>query len=345
MTVDWGLAAQAAVAAALVGLLGALVVTAVARRSPPLAALLTPVTVVLAVAGGTLAGARSMALEGADLTVVWTVLVATVPVALVVGVVLARRTTSLQRDAEREAMARQRDAEVEARRREMVAWVSHDLRTPLAGIRAMAEALEDGVAGDPSAYHRRIREEVDRLAAMVDDLLALSRLQSGQWTLNVENVRLRDLVSDSIAGASPLAERRGVRLTGECADGVTAYVDEPVLSRALTNLVVNAVRYTPPDGTVHVEATAEDGGTTLRVSDACGGIPDADLPRVFDAGWRGEAARTPDAASGAGLGLAVVRGVVDALGGTVGVANRGPGCVFEIRLPPAMPTTEPATVS
>jgi signal transduction histidine kinase len=333
MTLDWGLALQAAVAAACVGLLGALVVTAVARRSPALAALLTPVTVVLAVAAGTLAGARSMALEGTNLTVIWSVLLATVPVALVVGVMLARSTTTLQRDAEHEAMARQRDAEVEARRREMVAWVSHDLRTPLAGIRAMTEALEDEVAPDPAAYLRRIREEADRLATMVDDLLALSRLQSGQWNLHLEDVRLRDLVSDSLAGASALADQRGVRLTGECADDVTAYADEPVLSRALTNLVVNAVRYTPPEGLVHVEASTADGATTLRVRDSCGGIPDADLPRVFDAGWRGEAARTPAASAGAGLGLAVVRGVVDALGGTVGVVNGGAGCTFEIRLP------------
>lgn len=333
MTVDWGLAAQAALAAALVGLLGALVVTVVARRSPGAAALLTPVTVVLAVAAGTLAGARSMALEGADLTVVWTVLVATVPVALVVGVVLARRAAWLQREAEREAMERRRDAEVEARRREMVAWVSHDLRTPLAGIRAMAEALEDGVAADPSAYHHRIREEVDRLAAMVDDLLALSRLQSGQWRLTLERVGLRDVVSDTLASASTLAEQRGVRLTGEVDDGVAVYADEPALSRALANLVVNAVRYTPPDGSVHVGATSDGATTTVRVTDTCGGIPAEDLPRVFDAGWRGTAARTPDAESGAGLGLAVVRGVVGALGGTIEVANHGPGCVFELRLP------------
>ena len=333
MTVDWGLALQAAVAAAVVGLLGAAAVTAVARRSPALAALLTPVTVVLAVAAGIVAAARSMVLEGGNLTVVWTVLLATVPVALVVGVMLARRTMTLQNDAEREAMARERDAEVEARRREMVAWVSHDLRTPLAGIRAMAEALEDDVAPDPTAYHRRIREEVDRLAAMVDDLLALSRLQSGQWDLHLEPLRLRDLVSDALAGASVLAEQRDVRLTGECADDVTAYADEPVLARALTNLVVNAVRYTPPGGAVHVVAASDDGATTLRVSDTCGGIPVDDLPRVFDAGWRGEAPRTPGAESGAGLGLAVVRGVVDALGGAVDVTNRGPGCVFEIVLP------------
>jgi signal transduction histidine kinase len=337
---DWTLAWQAAVAAAVVGLCGAIAVTLVGRRSPVVAALLTPVTVVLALAAGILAGARSMALEGSNLEVVWTVLVATVPVALIVGVVLARRTTVIQRDAEREAMERQRDAEVEAKRREMVAWVSHDLRTPLAGIRAMAEALEDDVAPDPSTYHRRIREEVDRLAGMVDDLLAVSRLQSGHLDLHLEEVRLRDLLSDTIASAAVLADKRGVHLSGECDDSVTAYVDEPGLSRALTNLVVNAVRYTPPDGSVHVEAASTAAGTTVRVSDTCGGIPVDDLPRVFEAGWRGSAARTPGAATGAGLGLAVVRGLVDAFGGTVTVANAGPGCAFEITLPTTAPHPE-----
>ena len=341
MTVDWGLALQAAVAAAVVGLLGAIVVNAVARRSPVAAALLTPVTVVLAVAAGVLAAARSMVLEGGNLTVVWTVLVATVPVALAVGLMLARRTMSLQHDAERAEMERERDAEIEARRREMVAWVSHDLRTPLAGIRAMAEALEDDVAPDPSAYHRRIREEVDRLAAMVDDLLALSRLQSGQWDLTLEQLPLRDLVSDSIAATSVLAEQRGVHLTGECDDGVAAYADEPVLARALTNLVVNAVRYTPSGGSVHLTASGDGVVTTLRVHDTCGGIPADDLPRVFDAGWRGEAARTPGTATGAGLGLAVVRGVVDALDGTVSAVNDGDGCVFTIALPATAPPAVP----
>ncbi len=337
MTVDWGLALQAAFAAALVGALGVITVSVVARRSPVLAAGFTPVVVVLAVAAGVIAGARSMALEGANLAVVWTVLAATLPVALVVGVLLARRTMALQARAEQEAMAREMEAEVEARRREMVAWVSHDLRTPLAGIRAMAEALEDDVAPDPSAYHRQIREEVDRLALMVDDLLALSRLQSGHLRLELAEVRLRDLVSDTIAGSSALAHERRIELSGRCDDAVTAYVDEPALSRALTNLVVNAVRYTPPDGAVHVEASSSDLGTVLRVTDTCGGIPEDDLPRVFEAGWRGTAARTPGSGSGAGLGLAVVRGTVEALGGTVTATNSGPGCAFEILLPAAAP--------
>ena len=331
---DWSLAAQAALAAAVVGLLGAAVVMVIARRNPALAALLTPVTVVLAVAAGVVAASDSMALEGAQVGTVWTVLLATLPVALVVGMVLARRTTDLQRDAEREAMERQRDAEIEAQRREMVAWVSHDLRTPLAGIRAMAEALEDGVAADPSAYHRRIVAQTDRLAAMLDDLLALSRLQSGSLELDLERVQLRDLVSDTIAAVTPLAEQRGVHLSGSCPDDVTAYVDERQLSRALTNLLVNAVRYTPREGHVQVEGRAEADGAHLRVVDSCGGIPDDDLPRVFEAGWRGSAARTPEAEAGAGLGLAVVHSVVDALGGTVEVSNVGDGCAFEVRLPP-----------
>jgi signal transduction histidine kinase len=333
VTVDWQLGAQAALAAAVVGGLAAAGVSVVARRSPAVAAALTPVTVVLAVAAGVLAGARAMVLEGTDLAVVVTVLIATLPVALVVGLLLARRTTALQRDAEREAMARQRDAEVEARRRELVAWVSHDLRTPLAGIRAMAEALEDDVAPDPAAYHRRIREEVDRLAAMVDDLLSLSRLQSGQLSLTLEQVPLRELVSDTLASAAPLARERGVSLTGECADDVTAYVDEAALGRALTNLVVNAVRYTPPDGSVAVTAERVEGRAVVRVADSCGGIPDTDLPRVFEAGWRGSAARTPGAGEGAGLGLAVVHGVLGSLGGEVRVRNEGPGCVFEVEVP------------
>ncbi|MGD9956964.1 MAG: sensor histidine kinase [Candidatus Nanopelagicales bacterium] len=333
MTLDLALAAQAAVAAAVVGILGVLGVLVLARRSPRWAAVLTPVVVVLAVAAGVLTGARAMVLEGTDLAVVLTILVAVVPVALVVGVVLARRTLALQREIEREAAARAMEAEVEARRREMVAWVSHDLRTPLAGIRAMTEALEDGVAPDPAAYHRRIREETDRLAGMVDDLLALSRLQSGQLALSRGVVPLRDVVSDILAGAEPLALERGVSVSGSCDDTVAAYVDEPAFARAVSNLVVNAVRYTPRGGSVRVEASSDGATTTVRVSDACGGIPEEDLPRLFEAGWRGTAARTPGATSGAGLGLAVVRGLADALDGSVEVATSETGCTFTLAVP------------
>ena len=333
MTVDWGMAVQAAIAATVAGVVAVLVVIAVGRRSPSLAALLTPVSVVVTVAVGVAAGARSMALQGSQLAAVWTVLLAALPVALVIGVLLARRISALQEDAAREVAARQADAMVEARRREMVAWLSHDLRTPLAGIRAMAEALEDGVAPDPSAYHRRILDSVDRLSTMVEDLLALSRLHSGELSLQRELLPLRDLVSDAIADAEPLARAHGVTLTGECDDTVHAYADGDGLTRALQNLVVNAVRYTPAPGAVRVDATADGRWTTVRVHDTCGGIPADDLERVFEPGWRGTSARTPENESGAGLGLAVVAGMADALGGSVAVRNDGPGCVFELRLP------------
>ncbi len=302
-----------------------------AGRSPALAAVLTPVSVVLAIAAGMLVGVRSMVLKGSDVAVVTTVLLATTPVALAVGLYLARRTAEIQRRSEREAAARAMDAELEARRRELVAWTSHDLRTPLAGIRAMAEALEDGVAPDPAAYHRRIREQVDRLSAQVNDLLALSRLHSGQLRLAPAQVRLHDLISDTLASASPLARERGVRLSGSCPPAATVYADEAGLSRALDNLVVNAVRYSRPDSEVRLEASSDGRTATVRVADSCGGIPVPDLPRLFEPGWRGSAARTPG--DGAGLGLAIVHGLVTASGGTVSVANHGGGCVFEVTLP------------
>lgn len=338
MTIDWGIAAQAAVAATLTGIVAVLVVVAVGRRSPTLAALLTPVSVVVAVAAGVVVGTQSMAIEGSALAAVWTVLAVVLPIALVVGVVLARRTSTLAERAASEAAARTAEAMAESRRREMVAWVSHDLRTPLAGIRAMAEALEDGVAPDPGDYHRRIIDSVDRLSRLVDDLLALSRLHGGQPALTLEVLSLRDLVSDAIADVEPLARARGITVTGECDDDVTAYADGDGLTRALQNLVSNAVRYSRDGGAVRVEATTDGGRTRLRVADSCGGIPEGDLGRVFEVGWRGSSARTPSGESGSGIGLAVVAGIADALDGTAIVRNEGAGCVFELSLPPRPPT-------
>jgi len=333
VTVDWALAAGAGLAAAIAGLAGAVVVAVVARRSTTAAAVLTPVVVVLAVAAGIVASARSMVLEGANLAVVWTVLLAVVPVAVGVGVVLARRTSALQREAEREAAARQAAVEVEDRRRELVAWVSHDLRTPLAGIRAMTEALEDGVAADPADYHRRIRQETRRLSEMVDDLLALSRLQAGQLRLAPSRVPLRDLVSDTLAAVEPLAAERGVRIAGRCDPDVVARVDEAAFARCLTNLVVNAAQYSEAGGQVVVEASTTGAVTTVSVVDSCGGIPAEDMPHLFEAGWRGSRARTPGASTGAGLGLSIVRGLADAMGGSVEVSAHPEGCRFELRLP------------
>jgi len=239
----------------------------------------------------------------------------------------------LSATAARLAESRERERALERSRRELVAWVSHDLRTPLAGLRAMAEALEDGVATDPLRYHTQIRMSVDRLAGMVDDLFEMSRIHAGALRLSLARVPLHDLVDEAVVGADPLARARGVLLSADVRTPLAVRVDPKELSRALTNLVANAIRHTPSDGSVHVEATERDGCAVLAVIDACGGIPDSDLDRVFEVAWRGTAARTPEPLAGAGLGLAIVRGIVEAHSGEVDVRNVVGGCRFEVRLP------------
>ena len=199
----------------------------------------------------------------------------------------------------------------------------------------MAEALEDRVATDPARYHRQIRAEVDRLAGLVDDLFELSRIQSGTLQLTMTAVPVADLVSDALSSADALAKARGVRLAGTASGPTVVRADGRELSRVLTNLVLNAIRHTPADGTVAVHAGNADGAAVLAVTDGCGGIPDAELTRVFDVGWRGTQARTPGPQSGAGLGLAIARGIVEAHAGSITVANTGRGCRFEVRLPSA----------
>ena len=229
--------------------------------------------------------------------------------------------------------SRERERRVERSRRQLVAWVSHDLRTPLAGLRAMAEALEDGIATDPDRYHRQIRAEVTRLSAMVEDLFELSRIESGTLSLSLDSIEAGDLVSDTVASMEALARARGVRLAGQADSALLIQADTRELSRALSNLVTNAIRHTPRDGHVQVTATAEGEDVLMTVTDGCGGIPEADLASVFDTAWRGTRARTPEADGGAGLGLAIVRGIVEAHQGRVSVVNTGDGCRFEVRLP------------
>ncbi len=309
----------------------------VARRSIGLAAVVATLTTVLAFTAGVVATAEAMFLSPHDYHVALAVCASSGLVSLAIGLVLGRRLREMQAEAAAAAELRETERRVEASRRELVAWVSHDLRTPLAGLRAMAEALEDGVAEDPARYHHQITVEVDRLSGLVDDLFELSRIQAGTLALTLEQVSLADVVSDALAGSDPLARSRGVRLAGHATGPVQLRADERELHRALGNLVVNAIRHTPADGTVEVVAAAAPGEVVLSVTDGCGGIPEDDLSHVFDVAWRGTDARTPDDSAGAGLGLAIVRGIVEAHHGTVDVRNVDGGCRFEVRLP-ALPT-------
>ncbi|AEH07872.1 sensor histidine kinase [Candidatus Protofrankia datiscae] len=243
--------------------------------------------------------------------------------------------------------ARDRERALEASRRELVAWTSHDLRTPLAGIRATAEALRDGLVTDSETiyrYHQLILADAERLTGMVDDLFELARLQAGAFRLTLEKVCLADLVSDAIAVVDPIARAKGITLTGTADHAVFVIADATEVGRALTNLLVNAVRHTPDDGTVEVttEADTVRDRALLAVADRCGGIPTDDLPRLFELGFRGEVARTPGGGDHphqlrvrSGIGLAIVRGIVEAHGGDVTVHNHRGGCRFVVALPAA----------
>ncbi len=355
-----------------VGLVGLLAAWLLRRLSVRWLTAGVAVVAVLAVIAGMLGTARAMFLSDHDFSVVLLVSmvagVVAVAFAMAVGGAFVGWSRSLQHDARRfgdsgafvssgggpaefqgladelartsERLRESRDREVrlEESRRELVSWVSHDLRTPLAGLRAMTEALEDGLAEDPSRYHRQIRAEVDRMVRMVDDLFELSRIHAGVLRLSLQPVVLGDLVSEAIAGADPVARARRVRLGGSVDSGVLVTADPAELSRVISNLVMNAIRHTPADGQVEVHGRAVVGGVELSVTDGCGGLTSEDMERVFDVAWQGSAARTPTAGSehlgsGAGLGLAIVKGIVEAHQGRVAVANQAPGCQFLVRLP------------
>ncbi len=362
----------AAGTAGVAAVAGALLLRALRRWSLGAQAAAVAVVAVVGVGVGAWAGARAMFLSEHDLWALGVILVAAGVVGVASALVLGRRVGAAskalvdvarrlgERDArpagpgpaapqelarlhreldltsQRLEHARAREQALDSSRRELVAWVSHDLRTPLAGIRAIVEALEDGVVDDPETvarYYSTLRGEADRLAELVDDLFELSRAQAGVLELHIERVSLGDLVSDALAGASPIAAAKGVRLEGRL-DGPSAELEVSAseVLRALRNILENAIRHTPSDGTVTVEAGQDDARAYVSVIDTGGGIPERDLPRVFEVAFRGDAARTPGDA-GAGLGLAIARGFVEAHQGDISVRNENGGCRFTVHLP------------
>ncbi|MDQ7911249.1 HAMP domain-containing sensor histidine kinase [Phytohabitans sp. ZYX-F-186] len=287
------------------------------------------------VTAGVVVIAQAMFLSPHDLQVVLITVAAGAVVSVAVSWLFGRRLAAAAMWA---AQARERERRLEKGRRDLVAWVSHDLRTPLAGLRAMAEALEDKVVHDPATvadYHRRIRVETDRMTQLVDDLFELSRINAGALRLSPSTVPLGDVVSDAVAATTPIADTRRIRLVTAESRWPAVLASEPELTRVVANLLLNAVRYTPEDGTVWVSGGNDRDGAWLAVADTCGGIPEADLPRVFDVAFRGERARTPRPVDGpvGGLGLAIVRGLVEAHGGRVDVHNIPNGCRFVVHLP------------
>jgi signal transduction histidine kinase len=320
--------------ALVIGVPGAIVLRRLRGRSITVhVCVLLTVTVAAALAG-VFAAAQAMFISIHDRNVLFVVITGSGAVSLVIGWWLGRR---LAADAVWAEQMRDHERRAEARRRELVAWVSHDLRTPLAGMRAMAEALEDGVVADPETmreYFGRIRSESDRMAELVDDLFEMSRINAGALRLSMTRVPLGEVVSDALASVDAVARACGVTVVAAEHGWPTVSGSEPELSRIVANLLRNAIRFTPYDGTVHLSGGQDGDGAWLAVADSCGGIPESDLPRVFDVAFRGEPARTPRGAqAGGGLGLAIVRGLAEAHGGRVEVANTRGGCRFTVHLP------------
>lgn len=365
----------ALVCAVVVGAIG-LVALRFARRAPMTVQLLIVVlTAMVSVTSGMIAVAQAMFLSPHDLLVgVWVAAASTVVTlgaVFVLGRAFTRQTarlrriahdigegrlvdvpasgdrselaaleTELARTSERLAQARAEVEALDTSRRELVAWISHDLRTPLAGLRAMAEALEDGIATDPGRFHRQMRSQVDHLTALVDGLFELSKIQSGRLQLAMEPVSLYDLVSDAVAELRVLAEGHDITIRESPSRDLTVTGDARELARVVGNLLINAIQHSPAGSEISVTThDAGDGTAVLTVVDAGGGIPEEDMPKIFLAGWRATPARTPEPVrgpgSGAGLGLAIAHGIVKAHDGDIRAANVTGGCRFDVVLPVA----------
>ncbi len=237
------------------------------------------------------------------------------------------------------AESRARERAAEASRQELVSFMSHDLRTPLAGLRALSEGLEDGVIADVPRALAHFRSTVARMTGLVDDLFALSRVQGAPETKKSQLVSLTEVITDVASEAAATAASRKVNLDVEVPphDRLAVLGAPDDLARALANLVANAIRHTDPGLTVRLLGRrAEDGRVQVAVVDACGGIPEESLPRVFDTGWRGTPSRSGDD-GGAGLGLAIAQGVVRSHDGQIAVRNVDGGCRFEVDLPSPTP--------
>jgi signal transduction histidine kinase len=259
--------------------------------------------------------------------------VVTIPAAVMLARYQARRTVWEQEIRESEQAA-------ELSRRRLVAFVSHDLRTPLAGIRAVAEAIGDGLVsdGEVRGHAKQIEQETIRLSEMVDDLFEMSKINAGAIQPVYDKVALDEVVDDVLSAHRIAAERAGVVLRADVPDSPVHVIgSDRALVRVLSNLVANAIAHTPDGGTVALAIGADEQGAWARVDDTGVGIDEADLARVFDVAYRGSNGRVPrtdsSLPSGSGLGLAIAAGLVAAHHGTVTAYNLTTGARLEVRLP------------
>jgi signal transduction histidine kinase len=253
---------------------------------------------------------------------------------------LARLSDSFNAMAERLEQADKDARRLEAARRDLVAWVSHDLRTPLSALQAMTDAMVDGVVTDPQEVKRYLNQcqaAIRRMNDLIDDLFQLAQVDAGHLHLQFEPCNLSDLVSDAIGGFSANVQAKDVSITGEVDPGLDpVWIAPREISRVLHNLLENALRHTPAGGIIHVQGCLEDDVAHLSIQDSGEGIDPKDLPRIFERFYRSEKSRSRDGfqRGGAGLGLAIAKGFIEAHGGEIWAESTlGEGTTMHFELP------------
>jgi len=239
--------------------------------------------------------------------------------------------------AEQLQAADQKQRELEGLRRDLIAWVSHDLQTPLTSMRAILEALSDGIVDDPETVKRYLntaQRDVRSLSALIDDLFQMAQLDAGGFPLHRAPASLNDLVSDTLESFTELAKQQAITLEGQVESDVDpVFMDTQAIGRALNNLISNALRHTPPAGRVSVWVRRTGSRVEVTVSDTGEGIRAEDIPHIFERFYRGEKSRNRGT-GGAGLGLAIARGIVRAHGGDIRVESKvGKGTQFTFHIP------------
>ncbi len=244
---------------------------------------------------------------------------------------VARLADAFNRMAERLQAANEESHRLETARRDLVAWVSHDLRTPLAALQAMIDALAEGVVDDPDTIQRYLlqsQSEIGRMSELIDDLFELARLDAGRIELVYEHCSLQDLVSDALGGAAAQAEVKEVELVGAIRQEADMVRLAPrAIERVLRNLLDNALRHVPAGGTIEVCAERAGEAVVISVRNSGEGIDPHVMPRLFERFYRGERSRSRGGFDhgGSGLGLAIARGLVTAHGGSIWAENPAEG--------------------
>jgi signal transduction histidine kinase len=280
------------------------------------------VAVVVAVLVAIFLAARMMYVSDRD-ALLFSVLV------LAIGLVSLRIASLAERERSRQA--------AEAARRQMIAAVSHDLRTPLASLRLLVEAVDDEIVDEETRrrYLATMRTNVNSLSTLIDDLFELSRIEAGDIEWSIRQVELGMLVDETVAAMQPEAGAKGVEIRTQLGEGeLRANADPEKVQRVLFNLIRNAIRHTPADGSVTVRASSGRGGVEIEVADTGDGIPAAERERVFEAFFRG-GADAPRSSDGAGLGLAVSRAIVERHGGRIWLEPAARGTSVRFSLPRA----------